>query len=88
MSTIDDTLSATGLASALAEGRIGSRELLEHYLARIAQRNTPVNAVIALNAEQARRRADEADAATRRGERWGPLHGLPMTIKDTWVLRG
>lgn len=88
MSTIDDTLSARDLAGALAEGRIGSRELLEHYLARIDQRNAPVNAVIALAAEQARRQADEADAATRRGERWGPLHGLPMTMKDTWEVPG
>lgn len=88
MSTFDDTLSASQLADALAQGRIGSRELLEHYLARIARRNDAVNAVIALNVEQARRRADEADAATRRGERWGPLHGLPMTIKDTWEVPG
>ena len=88
MSTIDDTLSAGQLATALAEGSIGSRDLLEHYLARIGQRNGSVNAVIALDAEQARRRADEADAATRRGERWGPLHGLPMTIKDTWEVPG
>lgn len=88
MSTIDDTLSAGQLAGALAEGRIASRDLLEHYLARIGQHNAPVNAVIVLNAEQARRRADEADAATRRGEHWGPLHGLPMTIKDTWEVPG
>lgn len=88
MNTIDDTLSATQLTRALAEGRLGSRELLEHYLARIERHNAPVNAVIALNAEQARRRADEADAATARGERWGPLHGLPMTIKDTWEVPG
>ena len=54
MSSIDHTLSAHALTQALAEGRIGSRELLEHYLARIAQRNASVNAVIALNAEQAR----------------------------------
>src|SRR5690606_32856733 len=84
----DDTLSATQLTHALAEGRLGSRELLEHYLARIERHNAPVNAVISLNAEQARRRADEADAATARGERWGPLHGLPMTIKDTWEVPG
>lgn len=88
MSTIDDTLSARELARALTEGRIGSRELLEHYLARIERRNTSVNAIIALDAEQARRHADEADAATRRGESWGPLHGLPMTIKDTWEVPG
>lgn len=88
MSTIDDALSASELASALAAGHIDSRELLEHQLARIARHNAPLNAVIALDAEQARLRADEADAATRRGERWGPLHGLPMTIKDTWEVPG
>ena len=88
MSIIDDTLSATDLACGLAEGRIGSRDLLEHYLARIERHNAPVNAVIALDTERARRRADEADAATRRGERWGPLHGLPMTLKDTWEVPG
>jgi len=88
MTDFDDTLSAGQLAGALAEGRIGSRDLLEHYLARIEQRNAPINAVIAVNTELARRRADEADAATRRGECWGPLHGLPMTIKDTWEVPG
>ena len=35
-----------------------------------------------LDAERARRRADEADAALARGESWGPLHGLPISVKD------
>ena len=76
------------LAQDLAAGRLSSRDLLEHYVARIGRYNPSVNAVIAMDLEHARQRADEADAATLRGERWGPLHGLPMTIKDTWEVPG
>jgi amidase len=46
--------------------------------------NPKLNAVITVDAERARERADEADRALARGEARGPLHGLPMTIKDTF----
>ena len=50
--------------------------------------NPAVNAVITLDAERARAAADAADAATARGDDLGPLHGLPMTIKDVFETEG
>lgn len=81
-------MTASALAGAIARGEIGARAALDHYLARIERLGTPVNAVVALDADNARRRADEADAAHARGESWGPLHGVPMTVKDTYEALG
>ncbi len=80
--------SATDLCAAIARKDLGSRELLDHLLARIERYNPALNAVVALDVERARARADAADAALARGERWGPLHGLPMTIKDCFETEG
>jgi amidase len=80
--------SAHGLAARIARGELSSRELLEHYVARIERLNPALNAVVTLDLERARRRADAADAALARGERWGPLHGLPVTIKDSFETAG
>lgn len=78
----------TQLLAALDDRKLSSRELLDHLLARIERRNTALNAVVTLDAERARARADAADAARARGERWGPLHGLPMTVKDVFETEG
>lgn len=80
--------SATELLRLLQAGELGSRDVLERFLARIASHNSRINAVVAMDAATARKRADEADAARGRGESWGALHGLPMTIKDTWEVMG
>src|SRR6516165_3119454 len=80
--------SAAALAAAIHTREIGSRELLEHYLARVDRHNAALNAIIVTDLERARRRADEADAALARGENWGPLHGLPMTIKESFDVVG
>ncbi len=80
--------SATQLASALQKGEISSRELLESYIARIQAKNPQINAVVAMDLEAARLRADAADQATASGKSWGPLHGLPMTVKDTYEVPG
>ncbi len=79
---------ALDLAAAIRRREIGSRELLEHYLARFERLNPMINAVVTLDAEHARQRADEADRALARGEAHGPLHGVPMTIKDTFETAG
>ena len=81
-------LPATDLLAALREKRISSRELLEHYLQRIDLHNRRLNAVLTLDAERARREADAADRALARGEDLGPLHGLPMTVKDAFETAG
>ena len=81
-------LGAGELAAAIARGEISSRAALDHYLARIETLGEPINAVVALDIDAARQRADEADAAIAAGQSWGPLHGVPMTIKDTYEVAG
>src|SRR5690349_20451823 len=76
--------SATQLASALRRGRIGSLELLNLYLSRIERYNPKLNAIIAMDLDAARKRARQADAALKKGVVWGSLHGLPMTIKESF----
>ncbi|MEX0960284.1 MAG: amidase [Burkholderiales bacterium] len=77
-------LSAAELAARLRSGELTARVLLDHYLARIARLNEKVNAVVTLDAEQARARADALDGADRNGA----LAGLPFTIKDSLETAG
>lgn len=79
---------ATQLAQSLRSGEVGARELLEHFLARVDRLNPAINAVIQQDRDGARARADAADAARARGHRLGPLHGVPMTIKESYDLAG
>jgi amidase len=76
------------LAAQLRERRITAVELLERYRARVERLNPALNAIIASDFAAAVVRARQADAATARGESWGPLHGVPMTIKDTLEVAG
>ena len=80
--------SATALGKAIRTREIGCRELLEHYLARVERHNPAINAIIVTDLGAARRRADAADAALARGESWGALHGLPMTVKESFDVAG
>src|SRR5215207_6037869 len=80
--------SATALAALVKQRKIGSEELLDLYLARIGKYNPRVNAVVAMDIAGARRRAREADSALARGEVWGPLHGIPVTIMDSFDVSG
>jgi amidase len=85
---LDPFASATELVAALRQKRLSSRELLETYVRRIERYNPALNAVVTLDAERARGAADAADAATMRGEATGPLHGLPVTVKDCLATAG
>jgi amidase len=80
--------SAVELVDAIRRREVGSRELLDHHLARVERLNPRINAVVTLDVERARRRADVADRALARGEDVGPLHGLPITIKDVMETAG
>ena len=82
------TWTASRLAAAIAAKDLGSRELLDLYLDRVDRLNPGLNAVVTLDADRARAAADAADAATARGESRGPLHGLPITIKDAIEVEG
>ena len=79
---------ATDLAAELAAGRLSSRELLDHYLGRVERLNPAINAVITLDVEAARRAAAAADEAFAAGGPTGPLHGLPITVKDAIATAG
>jgi amidase len=76
------------LATGIRQRRMSATEVLDAYLAQIARHNPALNALVTLDAERARRRAHEADAALARGEVWGPLHGVPITIKDAIETAG
>ncbi len=80
--------SATALTRDLKAGRIGSLELLELYIARHARHNGTLNAIIATDFDAARKRARAADSAHASGVSWGPLHGLPMTVKESFDVAG
>ena len=67
---------------------VGCEELLDHYLDRVERFNPTLNAIVVLDADGARERARAADAALARGEVWGPLHGVPMTIKESYNVAG
>src|SRR5690348_1244086 len=80
--------SATELLTEIGERRVGCVELLDFYLARAERHNPALNAIVVWQVEQARERAQAADAALARGERWGPLHGIPMTVKESFNVAG
>ena len=83
-----DFATATELTRALRDRTVSSRELLDHLLGLLEQRNPGLNAIVALDTDRALAAAGAADAATARGDAVGPLHGLPMTVKDVWETEG
>src|SRR5271167_3790771 len=80
--------SATDIARKIRRREISSREAVDYFLARVEALDKPINSVVTIDAERARREADAADAALARGEAAGPLHGVPMTIKDSFQTEG
>jgi amidase len=81
-------LPAKRLAGLIRRGKIGCVELLDHYLARVERHNPALNAIIVTDIPKARRRAEAADRALAKGEIWGPLHGVPMTVKEAFDVEG
>jgi amidase len=81
-------MSLREMASAIRRRELSAREALEAHLWRIAAVNPTINAVVTLDEEGARRRAEEADELTASGAQLGPLHGVPMTHKDSHETAG
>jgi amidase len=80
--------SAADIARLIRDRKTSAAEVLEHFLARVAKHNPRLNAIIWLDAERACKRAKAADAALAKGDVWGPLHGVPMTIKESYNIAG
>ncbi len=79
---------AIELAAKIKAKEISALELLDHFLDRVDRHNQSLNAIIWMDRDGARTRARAADEALARGEDWGPLHGLPMTVKESFNLSG
>lgn len=81
-------LSASDQADLVFSRKVSATELLRLHIERVERLNPRLNAVVTLDLERATERAAEADAATARRDRWGPLHGVPITLKDTHATAG
>jgi amidase len=79
---------AKQLAAAIRKKKIGCLELLDLYLKRVETYNPSLNAIVATDIEGARKRAKAADKAVKAGKKLGPLHGVPMTIKESFNVEG
>ena len=80
--------SAGQLAAEIQRKTISATELLDLFLTRVERYNPRLNAIIATAIPEARVRARRADEALAKGEAWGPLHGVPMTIKESFDVIG
>jgi amidase len=87
---MDEILSASALSlgKAIRARRVSSAEVVAAYLQRIDQVNPAINAVVQRVDERALAEAQAVDAALARGERGGPLHGVPFTVKDIFDAAG
>lgn len=82
------SLSATQLAAAIRSGSVTSEQAVRAYLDQIHKYNPKLNAIVTIDEAAAIKRARAADAALARGELWGPLHGVPITVKDHFAVKG
>jgi fatty acid amide hydrolase len=82
------TLGAGGIANCVASGDLSAREVVEEHIRRIEEVNSRLNAVVVPLFDRARNDAAAADAARSRGEPLGPLHGVPVTIKEQFLVAG
>lgn len=80
--------SAKKLAAKIRRRSIGCLELLDFYLDRVRRHNPRLNAIVVADIEAARRRAKAADRLSRSSGAQGPLHGVPMTIKESFDVIG
>ena len=74
--------SAIDIADAIRSKKVSCEEVLDAHLAQIEKHNASINAIITIDKSGAYQRAKEADEALANGEYWGPMHGVPMTLKD------
>ena len=80
--------SALQLGAAIRNRSISAAEMLEYFLARVEQFNPDLNAIVVKDFDRATEFAKAADEALARDEIWGPLHGVPMTLKESYDVAG
>lgn len=80
--------SAKAITGQFQNGEVSAVEILNGFLKRIDRVNPKVNAIITLDIELAQKQAKELDDARTRGEKLGPLAGLPIAIKDLVETKG
>jgi aspartyl-tRNA(Asn)/glutamyl-tRNA(Gln) amidotransferase subunit A len=81
-------LGAIATATAIAEGKVTARAVIDHALERIGAENKRLHAFIAVTSDEARAEADMLDALQAKGHRRGPLHGVPLAVKDIIDVSG
>lgn len=81
-------LPAYMLADRIRSRSLRASDLLDACFRRIDRLDRLLGAIVVRQEEKARRRADEADRAIARGEVWGPLHGVPITVKESFDVAG
>ncbi len=79
---------ATEISEAIRRKRISARELLQLTFRRVDRYNPKLNAIIIEFRDSALTRATQADEALAHGGIWGPLHGIPVTIKEAFAYEG
>lgn len=80
--------SARDLSEAIHKRKLSVKEVVQAHLDQINKVNPKVNAIVSLNEELALKEAEIADKKLLSGEKVGPLHGLPLAIKDTEHAKG
>jgi amidase len=80
--------SAVEQVAAIKDHEVSSEELTQAYLDRIARYNRPLNAIVTIDEEQALGEARKRDRELATGDEVGPLHGLPLTVKDALDVAG
>ena len=87
---MDQTLMkpAIELAKMVEQGQLSAVELLQMHLDRIDQVNPAINAVIWQDRDGAMKQAQACDVEQAQGKRRGPLHGVPVTVKESFDLAG
>ena len=80
--------SAHEILEKIKQREVSSLEVLESFLTQVEKVNPTINAIVALDIERAKEKAKEADNKISLKSKLGPLHGLPMTIKDAFEVEG
>ena len=81
-------LDAAEIASRIARRKVSPVEVIDAALVRLEATQAPLNAFVAIDADGARRDARAAEVAVMRGDALGPLHGVPVSVKDLIDVAG